>query len=233
MKRYLAECLGTAALVIIGCGSVAVAGLGGVLGSGPMGALAVLPIAAAFGLTVTAMAYGIGPISGCHINPAVTAAVWSAGRMSTKDAVGYVIAQVVGGIIGAGVLVAILAGKEGGYDIATLGLGQNGWSKFSTSSAFLTEVIATFLFTVVILGATSKAGSTVVAGLAIGLTLLVIHVTFIAVTGVSVNPARSIGPALFVGGTALSQLWLFLVAPIVGGLAAGWLFRSGVLEPEA
>jgi aquaporin Z len=233
MKKYLAECLGTAALVLIGCGAVAAAGLGALLGTGPAGALAVMPIAAAFGLTVTAMAYGIGPISGCHINPAVTAAVWSAGRMSTQDAVGYVIAQVVGGIIGAAVLVAIVVGREGGYDIETLGLGQNGWSKFSATSAFLTEVVATFLFTVVILGATSKVGATQVAGLAIGLTLLAIHVTFIAVTGVSVNPARSIGPALFVGGKAMAQLWLFIVAPIVGGLIAGMLFRTGVLEPDA
>jgi aquaporin Z len=181
------------------------------------------------------MAYGIGPVSGCHINPAVSVAVWSAGRMSTGDLIGYIIAQCVGGIIGAIVLYLVVSGKLAGYDLAKSGLGQNGWGKgylgeYGMGSAFLVEFVATFLFTVVILGATSKAGATAVAGLAIGLTLVVIHITFINVTGVSVNPARSLGPALVVGGNAMAQLWLFIVAPLLGGLAAGLLFKSKTLE---
>jgi aquaporin Z len=232
MKRYLAEGLGTAALVLIGCGAVAVSGLGTVLSSGvPSGPLAILPIAIAFGFTVTAMAYGIGPVSGCHINPAVTAAVWSSGRMSGGDAIRYVAAQVIGGVLGAGLLLLILSGKKGGYDVAQSGLGQNGWgTDWSVVSAFISEVVATFLFTVVILGATSKAGATPVAGLAIGITLLILHLPFVAITGLSVNPARSFGPALFVGGQALAQMWLFVLAPVLGGLAAGFLFRSRTLE---
>ncbi|WP_460452063.1 aquaporin [Alsobacter sp. SYSU BS001988] len=232
MKRYLAEGLGTAALVLIGCGAVAVSGLGTVLSSGvPSGPLAILPIAIAFGFTVTAMAYGIGPISGCHINPAVTAAVWSAGRMTGGDALRYVAAQVIGAVLGAGLLVVILMGRKGGYDVGQAGLGQNGWgADWNVFSAFVSEVVATFLFTVVILGATSKAGATPVAGLAIGVTLLVLHLPFVAITGLSVNPARSFGPALFVGGQAMAQLWLFIVAPVLGGLAAGALFRNRVLE---
>jgi aquaporin Z len=238
LKRYIAEAFGTAVLVLLGCGSVTLGGLGGLLGSGQAVApLALFPIAFAFGLTVTAMAYCIGPVSGCHINPAVTAAVWSSGRMSGQDAIGYVIAQVIGGIVGAGLLYILLSGKAGGYDVATSGLGQNGWGPgylggYSVVSAFVSEVVLTLIFTAVILGATSKAGSTQFAGAAIGLTLAVLHVVFINVTGVSANPARSIGPALFVGGTALSQLWLFIVAPVIGGLIAGYLFKARILEQE-
>lgn len=229
MKKLVAEGLGTATLVLIGCGSAAIGGFGADL---PIGAL---PIALAFGLAVTAMAYGIGPVSGCHINPAVSVAVWSSGRMSTGDLIGYIIAQCIGGIIGAGLLYLIVTGKLSGYDLAKGGLGQNGFGKgylgeYGMGSAFLVEFVATFLFTVVILGATSKAGATQVAGLAIGLTLVIIHITFINVTGVSVNPARSLGPAVFVGGNALAQLWLFIVAPLLGGLAAGLLFKNRVLE---
>jgi aquaporin Z len=155
--------------------------------------------------------------------------------MPTGEAIGYVISQFIGGIIGAGILLLILSGKAGGHDVATAGLGQNGWGPgylgaYSLTSAFLAEVIATFLFTVVILGVTSKAGATALAGVAIGLTLVVIHIVFINVTGVSVNPARSFGPALFVGGTALAQVWLFLLAPIAGGVLAGLAFKSGTLE---
>jgi aquaporin Z len=234
MNKYLAEALGTGALVLIGCGAATIGNLGGLLVGQPLGPLALLPIAAAFGLTVTAMAYGIGPVSGCHINPAVTAAVWSAGRMPGGQAIRYMVAQVIGATLGAGLLLLILSGREGGYDAAS-GLGQNGWGPgylgaYSMSAALLTEAVATFLFTTVILGATSKAGATPAAGLAIGLTLLVIHVTFINVTGVSVNPARSIGPALFVGGKALAQVWLFILAPIAGGILAGSAFRARILE---
>jgi aquaporin Z len=238
VRKYIAEAFGTAVLVLLGCGSVTLGNLGGLLGSGQAVApLALFPIAFAFGLTVTAMAYCIGPVSGCHINPAVTAAVWSSGRMSTQDAIGYVVSQIVGGIVGAGLLYLILAGKGGGYEIATGGLGQNGWGAgylggYSVASAFISEVVLTLIFTAVILGATSKAGTTQFAGAAIGLTLAVLHVVFINVTGVSANPARSIGPALFVGGTALSQLWLFIVAPVIGGLLAGALFKARILEVD-
>ena len=236
MKKYIAEAIGTATLVLIGCGSATLGGLGGVVGGGQaFGPLALLPIAFAFGLAVTGMAYGIGPVSGCHINPAVTIGVWSAGRMPTSEVPGYIIGQIVGAIGGAAILYIILSGKAGGWDLAKGGLGANGWGEgylgaYSMGAAFLTEFVGTFIFLVVILGATSKAGSTPAAGLAIGLTLVIIHITFINVTGVSVNPARSLGPAVFVGGNALAQLWLFIVAPIAGALCAGLMFKSRILE---
>lgn len=232
MKKYLAEALGTAILVFLGCGSVTLGGFGAVLGSGQgFAPLADLPIAFAFGLAVTAMAYGIGPVSGCHVNPAVSIGAWAAGRLPTRDLLGYVVAQCLGAIVGAGVLYAVLAGHDGGWDLAKDGLGQNGWSVYTAGAAFLAEFVGTFIFLVAILGATSDKGATPVAGLAIGLTLVVIHIVLIRVTGTSVNPARSLGPALFVGGQALSQLWLFIVAPLAGGLAAGALFRAKILEP--
>jgi aquaporin Z len=232
MNKFIAEAIGTAALVFLGCGSVTFAGMGALLGSGEVVApLAVVAIAMAFGFTVTAMAYGIGPVSGCHVNPAVSVGVWAAGRLPTSDLIGYIVSQCIGAIVGAGVLYAILAGHEGGWDLAKGGLGQNGWSEYSVVSAFLAEFVGTFLFLVVILGATSAKGATTVAGVAIGVALLVIHINLIRVTGTSVNPARSLGPALFVGGKALAQLWLFIVAPILGALAAGALFRAKILEP--
>ena len=232
IKKYLAELIGTAALVLIGCGAVAIGGYGASL---PMG---VLPIGLAFGLAVTAMAYAIGPISGCHINPAVTVAMVAAGRMEAKDAIGYVISQLVGGIVGALIVLVIVKGRGGGYDVATLGLGQNGWGpgylgEYTMVAAIITEIVATFLFTAVILGVTQEAGGMGrPAGLIIGLTLFALHLPFIMVTGLSVNPARSLGPAVFVGGTALTQVWLFLVMPLVGGAIAGWLFRAKVLSAD-
>jgi aquaporin Z len=247
MKKFLAEFLGTAVLVLVGCGAVTIGQHGSILSSGQaLAPLAILPIGLAFGLAVMAMAYGIGPVSGCHINPAVTAAVWSSGRMPTGEAVGYVIAQFIGGIVGAAVLLFILQGKGGtpaGWDVAQSGLGENGWGVYANGKAYLgaynvtaavtVEFLATLIFTIVILGATSRAGATPVAGLAIGLTLALLHLPFINVTGLSVNPARSFGPALFVGGNALAQVWLFLVVPVIAGLVAGFLFRSKVLEAEA
>ncbi|WP_441343202.1 aquaporin [Phreatobacter sp.] len=231
MKKYLAEFVGSAALVIIGCGAITLGGHGGALASAqPLSTLAILPIGLAFGLAVTAMAYGIGPVSGCHINPAVTIGVWTAGRMPTSEVPGYIIAQFAGAIAGAAILYVMLAGKVGGYDVATAGLGQTGWSGYSMVSAAIAEFVATFLFLVVILGATSKAGSTPVAGLAIGLTLAVLHLAFVPVSGNSLNPSRSFGPALFVGGTALAQVWLFLVVPTLAGAVAGMLFKSKTLE---
>jgi aquaporin Z len=229
MKKYLAEFIGTLALILIGCGAIVIGGFGGAFPQG------ILPIALAFGLTVMAMAYAIGPISGAHINPAVTVGMWVAGRIKPDEAIGYIVAQLLGGIAGAAVLVAILQGKLKGYDIAASGLGQTGWGpgylgEFGLGAAILTEFVATLLLVIVILGATSAAGATPVAGLAIGLTLVALHFPFINVTGLSVNPARSLGPAVFVGGQALAQVWLFLVVPTVAGAVAGWLFRAKTLE---
>jgi aquaporin Z len=229
VKKYLAEFIGTAALVLVGCGAVAIGGFGSAF---PVG---ILPVALAFGLTVTAMAYGIGHISGAHLNPAVTVSLWVAGRIRTDDVAGYIVAQCVGAIVGAGILVVILKGKLAGYDVGASGLGQNGFGEgylggYSTAAAVLTELVATFLFAVVILGSTSGKGATPFPGLVIGLTLVVLHFPFVNVTGLSVNPARSLGPAVFVGGKALVQLWLFLIVPTVAGAAAGWLFKANVLE---
>lgn len=233
MRKYLAELIGTAVLVLIGCGAVAVGGYGGEL---PLG---VLPIGLAFGLAVTAMAYAIGPASGCHINPAVTVAMVTAGRMGTNEAIGYIVSQLVGGIVGALVLYVLLTGKAGGYDVAGAGLGQNGWGEgylgqYGIVSAILTEIIATFIFTAVILGVTHQSQSTShhPAGLIIGLTLFALHLPFIMITGLSVNPARSLGPAIFVGGHALAQVWLFLVMPLIGGAIAGWTFRAKILSAD-
>jgi aquaporin Z len=230
MKKYLAEFLGTLALVLIGCGAVVIGGFGSAF---PLG---ILPIALAFGLTVMAMIYGIGPISGGHVNPAVTVSMLVAGRIGGRDAIGYIVAQFIGGIVGAALLVLILQGRSQGYDIAGDGLGQNGWGQavgdgYGLPAAIVSEFVATLLFTIVILGATSAKGATPVAGLAIGLTLTVLHFPFINVTGLSVNPARSLGPALFVGSSALTQVWMFLVVPTLAGAVSGWLFQTKALEP--
>jgi aquaporin Z len=222
-KRYLAEFVGTLALVLVGCGAITMSGFGGAF------PLAILSIGLAFGLTVMAMAYGIGPISGAHVNPAVTVAMWVAGRMGAKDAISYIIAQCIGALVGAGLLVILLKSKSGGYNIAD-GLGQTGWKDYDAGAAMLSEFIATLLFTLVILNATSERGATPVAGLAIGLTLTVLHLGFITVSGCSVNPARSLGPAVFVGGTAIKQLWLYLVVPTVAGAVSGWLVKAKLLD---
>ena len=228
MNKAVAEFVGTFTLVLFGCGSAVIAG----------DVVGVLGISFAFGLALIAMAYGIGPLSGCHINPAVSLGVLIAGRMSVGDFVSYVIAQCLGGIAGAGVLYLIVSGKLAGHDLAASGLGQNGWGagylgEYSMVSAFVFEVVATFLFLVAILGSTQEGGPSLLAGLAIGLTLVVIHIVGIQVTGVSVNPARSLGPAVFVGGQALAQLWLFLVAPCIGAAIAGVAFRTRLLAAEA
>lgn len=228
MNKYFAEFIGTGVLVLYGCGSAVLTGY-------PTAPIGVLAIAFAFGLSVTAMAYGIGPISGCHINPAVSFGVWAAGRMEAAEMVKYWIAQVLGGIAGAAILYLIVTGRLGGYDVATAGLGQNGWGpgfggEYGIVAALVVEFVGTFVFLVAILGATSKAGSGPAAGLAIGLTLTLVHIVFVPVTGVSVNPARSIGPALFVGGQAIAQLWLFIVVPLVAAFVAGALFKAKLLE---
>ena len=227
MKKPAAEFIGTFALVFFGCGAAVIAGMG----TGPT-AIDVLGIAFAFGLAIVAMAYGIGPVSGCHVNPAVSFGVLVAGRMTMSDFISYVIAQVLGAIAGAVVLYVILSGKSAGW---TGGLGQNGWGtgylgQYNLLSAFVFEVVATFLFLVCILGVTQKGAPAQFAGLAIGLTLVVIHIVGINVTGVSVNPARSLGPAIVGVGSnpgALGQVWLFIVAPLIGAWIAGSLFKSG------
>jgi aquaporin Z len=222
--KYLAEVFGTAVLVLVGCASIVAEGFGG---AAPLGFIG---IGMTFGMTVTAMAFAIGPVSGCHLNPSVTAAVWASGRMSTNDAIGYIVAQLIGGIIGAGILYIIMTGKSGGYNVATSGLGQNGWSSFGLTSAIIAEFVGTLIFTLVILAVTGSKGSTPMAGLIIGLTLMVIHFAFIPVSGASVNGARSLGPALFVGGTALAQVWMYLVVPTIAGAVAGWLIKSKTLD---
>jgi aquaporin Z len=226
MRKPLAEFIGTFTLILFGCGAAVIAG----------GDIGLTGISFAFGLALIGMAYGIGSVSGCLINPAVTLGVVASGRMSVAEAVPYIIAQVAGGIAGALVLMIIASGKAE-YTFAANGLGQNGWGagylgEYTMTAAFVFEVVATFLFLVVILGATGAGAPSAMAGLAIGLALVVIHLVGINVTGVSVNPARSIGPALFVGGKAIAQLWLFIVAPIIGAIAAGILFRSGLLDAE-
>jgi aquaporin Z len=239
MKKYIAELFGTAVLVFCGCGAVVAVNL---LGTGltPPASMAVsvhtqgvVAIALAFGLAVTAMAYTIGPVSGCHINPAVTVALWTAGRFETKDVPGYIIAQCIGGFVGAGMLALILSGAPGGYKITGGVFGQNGFGTWSVTSAFLIEVIGTMIFTAVILGVTqAKAGTGMVAGLIIGLTLALIHIVLIPVTGTSVNPARTLAPNIYAGGQAVSQLWVFIVAPLVGAVISGFLFKAKVLSMD-
>src|SRR5262245_24274079 len=234
MKKLVAEFVGTFTLVFFGCGAAVIAGMA----SGPT-SIDVLGIAFAFGLAIVAMAYGIGPISGCHVNPAVSFGVLLAGRMTTGEFIGYVIAQVLGALAGAAVLYLIVSGKASGWNG---GLGQNGWGpgylgEYNIVSAFVFEVVATFLFLVCILGVTQKGSPAQFAGLAIGLTLTAIHIVGINVTGVSVNPARSLGPAIIGAGSrpmALGQVWLFIVAPLIGAAAAGILFqRGGVLAADS
>ena len=209
MKKYVAECLGTFVLTFLGCASAMFIGCGEPAG--------VVGVAIAFGLTVVALAYTIGGVSGCHINPAITLAVALSGRMSWKDACGYWVGQLIGGII-AGACLLLLANVVAAPDL-TGALGSNGVANAGgVGGAFLVEVIATFLFVLVVLGTTdSKIGAGNLAGLAIGLTLILVHLVCINLTGTSVNPARSIGPAIFAGGQALKDVWVFICAPLVGG----------------
>jgi aquaporin Z len=225
MKLFLAELLGTFLLVFIGTAAVVTGGLADVLPIGSIG------IGLAFGIGMTAAAYAIGSISGAHVNPAVTLGFFLAGRLPAKDVLTYWIAQIVGGIIASLALWLIVSGQTGGH---TTGFGANGWdvAKYGASSAFWLELIGTFTFVTVVLGVTSAKHSTAFAGLAIGLTLAGLHFAMIPVTGTSVNPARSIGPALFTGGTAIGQLWLFIVAPLIGGAIAGIVARTGMFEKD-
>jgi aquaporin Z len=217
--------VGTFILVLFGVGTAVVAG----------DKVGILGIACAFGLALIGAAYGIGPISGCHINPAVSLGVCVAGRMSVFDMLGYWLGQFLGGVLAASVIAAIISGIGGGYNIALNGLGQNGWGPgyqggYSLSSAIVFEFVATLIFVIVILGATQENAPTGFAGLAIGITLVAIHLFGIHITGTSVNPARSLGPALLVGGEAMAQVWLFLLVPSLGGTVAGLLFRFKALE---
>jgi aquaporin Z len=224
MKKYVAEFIGTFTLVLFGCGTAVVSGQ----------AVGHLGIAFAFGFALLAMCYGIGPVSGCHVNPAVSLGVFAAGRMSGKDLGGYIVAQLLGGIAAAGVLAVIAKGLLAGYDIGASGLGQNGWGEgylggYALSSGVVFEFVATLIFVIVILGSTQAGAPTQMAGLAIGITLVVIHIFGINITGVSVNPARSLGPAIWVGGKAISQVWMFLLVPSIAGIVSGAIYRSKVL----
>lgn len=222
MKKYLAECLGTFTLTFFGCGTAAIAGA----------TVGTVGIALAFGLSIVCMAFAIGHISGCHINPAVSLGVFLDKRMSAKDFGGYVVAQFIGGIIAAALLMLVI--NCTGLDMATTGLGTNGYDSASSvnlnvAGAFIVEVVLTCVFVMTILGSTENEKTAPYAGLIIGLTLVFVHLMGIALTGTSVNPARSFGPALmmsFVGNTLpLAQVWLFIVAPLVGGALAAGLYR--------
>ncbi len=231
MKKLLAELIGTFSLVLFGCGAAVVSG---VSTSGPSG-IGLLGISFAFGLAVVAMAYTIGGISGCHINPAITISMLVAGKIKSGEAIQYILGQLTGATLAAGVLYIIQKGSPG-FSMSEWALGSNGWGEgylggYNMTSAFITEAVLTFLFLFVIFGTTSKWGNGTMAGLAIGLTLVLIHLVAIPVTGTSVNPARSFGPAVFAQGKALTQLWLFIVAPVVGGVAAALVWK-GLFETK-
>ena len=221
-KKLAAEFIGTFWLVLGGCGSAVLAAAFPDVGIGLAG------VSLAFGLTVLTMAYAIGHISGCHLNPAVTVGLWAGGRHPAKEVLPYIVAQVIGAIVGAFVLYGIASGKAG-FDVAN-GFAANGYGAhslggYSLAAGFLTEVVMTLMFLLIILGATDRRAPAGFAPIAIGLGLTLIHLITIPVTQTSVNPARSTGPALIVGDWALSQLWLFWVAPILGALIAGYLYR--------
>lgn len=220
MKKLLAEFIGTFWLVLGGCGSAVLAAGFPELGIGFVG------VSIAFGLTVLTMAYAIGHISGCHLNPAVTVGLWVGGRFEAKDVLPYILSQVLGGIAGAGILYLIASGKPG-FELggfAANGYGDHSPGGFSMQSALITEVVMTFMFLIIILGVTHKNASSGFAGMAIGLGLTLIHLISIPVTNTSVNPARSTSQAIFVQGWAFEQLWLFWLAPIAGAIIAGAVY---------
>ena len=220
MKKYLSEFLGTFWLVFGGCGSALLAAAFPQVGIGLVG------VSLAFGLTVLTIAYSLGHISGAHLNPAVTIGLWMGGRVSAKEILPYIIAQVFGAIVAAGVLHIIVTGN--GSDIGTFaanGYGEHSPGKYNLTSAFVTEFVMTFMFLIIILGATDAKAPAGFAGLAIGLALTLIHLVSIPVINTSVNPARSISQAIFVGGWAMEQLWLFIVAPIAGAIVAGIVYK--------
>lgn len=219
LKSYLAEFIGTMILVVGGVGTAVIAG----------DHVGYLGIAFAFGLTLVFLVYAIGPISGCHVNPAVTLGLLATGKIALKDAIAYVVAQLLGGIAGAAIIFGIANGNPT-YNRSVDGLGANGYGTgspdgYSLASAFGAEIVLTFLLVFVVLAATDRIGTAALAGLAIGTTLVICHLVGIPITGTSVNPARSLGPALFTGGDALSQLWLFLLAPAIGGVIGALVYN--------
>ncbi|EKO3801012.1 aquaporin Z [Vibrio harveyi] len=224
MNKYMAEVFGTFWLVLGGCGSA-------VLAAGfPDIDIGLLGVSLAFGLTVLTMAFAIGHISGCHLNPAVTVGLWAGGRFDTKDVIPYIIAQMIGGMIAGGVLYVIATGQAG-FDVVGSGFASNGYGEhspgqYSMVAALVTEVVMTMMFLIVIMGATDKRAPQGFAPIAIGLCLTLIHLISIPVTNTSVNPARSTGVAVFVGDWAVSQLWLFWVAPIVGGILGALIYKN-------
>ena len=227
-KKLSAEFLGTFWLVLGGCGSAVLAAAFPQVGIGLLG------VSLAFGLTVLTAAYALGPISGGHFNPAVSVGLWAGGRFPAAQLLPYIVAQVAGGIVGAGVLYLIASGKAD-FSLAG-GLASNGYAehspgKYSLLAGLITELVMTFMFLIVILGATHQRAPVGFAGLAIGLALTLIHLISIPVTNTSVNPARSTGPAIFVGGWALQQLWLFWIAPIIGAAVGGFVYKA-VLEGD-
>lgn len=223
VQRFAAELIGTFWLVLGGCGSAVLAAAFPQVGIGLLG------VALAFGLTVLTMAYAIGHVSGCHLNPAVTVGLWTGGRFPAKDVLPYIVAQVIGAVIAAFLLYAIASGKAG-FDLAKSGLAANGFGEhspggYSLTAGLITEVVMTFMFLFIILGSTHGKAPAGFAPIAIGLGLTLIHLISIPVTNTSVNPARSTGPALVVGGWALEQLWLFWIAPIAGAILSGLAYR--------
>ncbi len=214
IKKAIAECIGTFVLVLFGTGTAVIGG--GVEGIGILG------IAMAFGLSIVAMAYSIGTISGCHVNPAVSIAMFINKRMTAKELAYYVIAQILGALLGTVTLVTIL--KSSGMTLSNLG--QNSFGNLGASGSFLVEFVLTLVFILVIMAVTGKKGITNLAGIVIGLTLVLVHLLGISLTGTSVNPARSLAPALFAGGEAISQLWVFIIAPVLGGIAAAMVGKS-------
>ena len=220
MKKNLAEFIGTFWLVLGGCGSA-------MLAAGfPNGGIGLLGVSFAFGLTVITIAYSLGHISGAHLNPAVTIGFWISGRISSKEVLPYIVSQVLGGITGAAVSYIIVTGNGSQIgDFAANGYGEHSPGKYSMLAAILTEFVMTFMFLLVILGATDERAAKAFAGAAIGLSLTLIHLISIPVTNTSVNPARSISQAVFAGGWALSQLWLFIIIPIAGAALAGIVYK--------
>ncbi|HGS5166994.1 TPA: aquaporin Z [Vibrio harveyi] len=224
MNKYMAEVFGTFWLVLGGCGSAVLAAGFPDIGIGLLG------VSLAFGLTVLTMAFAIGHISGCHLNPAVTVGLWAGGRFDAKDVIPYIIAQVIGGVIAGGVLYVIATGQAG-FDLVGSGFASNGYGEhspgqYSMVAALVTEIVMTMMFLIVIMGATDKRAPQGFAPIAIGLCLTLIHLISIPVTNTSVNPARSTGVAVFVGDWAVSQLWLFWVAPIVGGILGALIYKN-------
>jgi len=237
-RRFLAELFGTFWLVFGGCGSAVLAAVFpyDAPTANPLG-LGFLGVSIAFGLTLLTMAFAIGHISGCHINPAVSFGLWAGGRFPSRDLLPYIAAQVLGGTIAGGLLYGIASGRAGfelagSNPLATNGYGAHSPGGYGLASALLIEVILTFIFLIVILGSTDRRAPSGFAGLPIGLSLVLIHLISIPITNTSVNPARSTGVAVWIGGDAIGQLWLFWVAPIVGALLAGWVYRNLLEEPQ-